>query len=67
MVNAYAFLYVERVYSFHIKSVSPVKPCKVVQKQGSPICMKFCEFGYTIPKYCKSQKKNSDWFNIAAV
>ena len=26
-----------------IKSVSPVKPCKVVQKQGSPICMKFCE------------------------
>ena len=28
-------------YAF--KSVSPVKPCKVVQKQGSPICMKFCE------------------------
>ena len=38
-----------------IKSVSPVKPCKVVQKQVSPIFKKFCEqVTLYIPKYCKS-------------
>ena len=51
-------------YAF--KSVSPVKPCKVVQKQGSPICMKFCE---QVTLYPSIVNLNFffDWFNMAAL
>ena len=40
-----------------VKSVSPVKPCKVVQKQGSPICMKFCEQVTLYPSIVNLKKK----------
>ena len=52
-----------------LKSVSLVKPCKVVQKQGSPIFMTFCEKITLYPGIVnlKKKKKNSDWFNMAAI